>query len=461
MKTRSKVLSATLAATIMLSLVGCGGTSETAEQNAADSATTETIDSETTEATDSADTSTTEAVESDGAANAEAAGKTVIKYIDGFTGADGPYMMKIIDGFNNSQDQYYVDALQDADEYTKFKTGDFDMLVIHADWMPTYVQDGLLRDISDVYEKAGLSLEENFHPISEEICKIDGTLYGLPLDLYPETMYYNKKYVEKAPESYEDLIALRDKLDSENSGIYPISLPLTGDHQWAWMTAIGQSGVNWVEDGHIKLDTEEACDAFMKIHDLIYKDHLSASGLGDNDQFNTFIKNSEDTDVSAVISLTGPWNYTPASEVLGDDLAIATIPQIYGGEKKVPAGAHCFAVSADCNDENKIDGIAAFMKYTFEPENLIIWAGSGQAPLELKTIDMVKEDAAQYPVANVNYSIFDDAMFLPDVYNVRSQVDYVNKTVWSTVIQTEDLSQEDLMDLLQTATETAEEISEQ
>ena len=44
MKTRSKVLSVTLAATMMLSLVGCGGSSETAEQNAADSATTETAE---------------------------------------------------------------------------------------------------------------------------------------------------------------------------------------------------------------------------------------------------------------------------------------------------------------------------------------------------------------------------------------------------------------------------------
>lgn len=60
------------------------------------------------------------------------------------------------------------------------------------------------------------------------------------------------------------------------------------------MLALGQNGVNWVEGEHIKLDTEEACDAFMQVHDLIYKDHISAAGLGDQDHYNTFV--SEVTD---------------------------------------------------------------------------------------------------------------------------------------------------------------------
>ena len=161
------------------------------------------------------------------------------------------------------------------------------MLIIHADWISTYHALGLLREVSDIYEKAGLSFENDWHPITQTYAKYDDGIFAFPLDLYAETFYYNKEYVKEVPKTYDDMKALRDQLDSENSGIYPMSIPLTGDHQWAWMTALGQSGCNWVEGEHIKMDTDEIADAFMKIHDLIYKDHISAAGLGDNDHFNT------------------------------------------------------------------------------------------------------------------------------------------------------------------------------
>lgn len=258
------------------------------------------------------------------------------------------------------------------------------------------------------------------------------------------------------------MIALRDKLDSENSRIYPIGLPLTGDEQWAWMTALGQSGCNWVEGEHIKMDTEEVCDAFMKVHDLIYKDHLSAEGLGDQDHYNTFVNESTDnSNVKVAMCLSGPWKYVTAKEILGDNLGIGTLPQIYGDTPCVPAGGHTFAVSADVTDEAKLDGIAAFMKYAYQPDVMLNWADSGQAPIHLATMEKVKAEPDKYPVAAVNYEIFDNAMILPAIYNIREQVKYVNKTVWALVLQTPDLTRDQLMEELKNATEIATELSEQ
>ncbi len=159
-------------------------------------------------------------------------------------------------------------------------------------------------------------------------------------------------------------------------------------------------------------------------------------------------------------SLTGPWNYTAAREVLGDNLGIGTLPQLYGDTKVVPAGGHTFGVSAKVTDEKKIDGIAAFMKFAYQPEIMLNWADSGQAPIHLKTMELVKQSPDKYPVANVNYQIFDYAMILPAIYNIREQVKYVNTTVWSMVIQTPDLKKEDLMEELKNATEIATELSE-
>ena len=388
--------------------------------------------------------------------------KTVIRFINGFTGGDGAFMTKIVDGFNESQDKYFVEQLQDADHYTKFKSDNtYDMLIIHADWISTYHELGLLREVSDIYDAAGISFENDFHDITKTYAKYDDGIYAFPLDLYAETFFYNKELVgDDVPENYQDLIALRDKLDSENTNIYPLSIPLTGDHQWGWMTALGQSGVNWVEDGHVKIDTQEACDAFMKIHDLIYVDKLSAAGLGANAHTDSFIAEASDgANVRAAMVMTGPWNYTSFKEILGDNLAIGTLPQIYGDTKCVPAGGHTFGVSANVTDEDKLAGIAEFFKYVYQPEVLLNWADSGQAPVHLATMELVKADPEKYPVAAVNYTIFDDCMILPAVYNIREQVKYVNETVWAMVVQTENLSPDDLMVEIEKATKIAEELS--
>ncbi len=446
MKKMKKACSLVLAGVLAASLAGCSGGQET-----------ETSAQAQTEAGSEA-ASETQADQQE--STADAGDRLTITFINGFTGGDGPFMTKIVDAFNESQDKYYIEQLQDADHYTKFKSDDFDMLIIHADWISTYHALGLLREVSDIYEMAGISFENDFHPITQTYAKYDDGIFAFPLDLYAETFYYNKEYVDEVPETYEDMIALRDKLDSENTGIYPMAIPLTGDEQWAWMTALGQSGCNWVEGEHIKMDTEEICDAFMKIHDLIYTDHLSAAGLGSNDHFNTFIKQSDSANVSSVCCLTGPWNYTAAKEVLGDNLGIGILPQLYGDVKCVPAGGHTFGVSSKVTDEEKIAGIAEFMKFVYQPEILLNWADSGQAPIHLATMELVQQSPDKYPVANVNYGIFDDAMILPAIYNIREQVKYVNSTVWSLVVQTEDLSRDDLMEELKNATEIAIELSE-
>ena len=75
-------------------------------------------------------------------------------------------------------------------------------------------------------------------------------------------------------------------------------------------------------------------------------------------------------------------------------------------------------------------------------------------------MELVKQSPEKYPVANVNYGIFDDAQILPTIYNIREQVKYVNSNVWSMVVQTEDLSRDALMEELKNATEIAIELSE-
>lgn len=386
--------------------------------------------------------------------------KVAIRFINGFTGGDGAFMTKIVDGFNASQDQYFVEQLITADHYTKFKTDDFDMLIIHSDWISTYHADALLREVSDIYELAGLSFENDYHAITQTYAKYEDGVFAFPLDLYADTMYYNKELVKTPPKTYADILALRDELQSQTSGIYPIAIPLSGDHAWLIAGMLRQMDVNFVEGEHIKLDTDEAAEALLMLNKMIYTDKISAPQMAANDDINAFLKKSESgANIQTALSLTGPWNYTAAKETFGDNLGIAPFPTL-GNQLAVPAGGHNFAVSAKVADQSKLEGIAAFLKYAYTPDVMLNWADSGQAPIHLATMEKVKSNPEKYPVANVNYQIFDKARILPAIYNIREQMKYVNSTVWELIYSVPNLTKEALMVELKNATEIATELSE-
>ncbi|MDF3002326.1 MAG: extracellular solute-binding protein [Bacillota bacterium] len=391
--------------------------------------------------------------------SASAAGEKVkISFINGFTGGDGPFMNKIVDGFNTSQDKYEIVQLSTADHYVKFKSDDFDMLIIHADWISTYHGDGLLRELSDVYKAAGISLDD-FHEVTKGYTTYDDGVFAVPLDLYADIMFYNKKLVPTPPKSYADLVALGKQLNSEESGIYPLAVPPSD--QWMYYMFLTQNKVDFVEDGHLKLDTDEAADAFLALNKMIYHDKLSPANLGADADLSSFLKDGEGkNNIQAAVAFLGPWSYTAVKEKWGDDLGIAPLP-VMGKELRAPAGGHNFAVSAKVKDQAKLDGIAAFLKYAYQPEVLSNWADAGQTPVHLKTMEYVSQNPDKYPVSAVTMSTFDKAEILPAIYNVREQVKYLNESVYDMVIQTPGLTKEQLMPELEKATKIAAELAEQ
>ena len=113
MKKIKRMCSLALAGILAASLAGCSGGQQ---------AETSAQASEQTEAA-----SETQAAQ-EGTTAADAGDRLTITFINGFTGGDGPFMTKIVDAFNESQDKYYIEQLQDADHYTKFKSDDFDII---------------------------------------------------------------------------------------------------------------------------------------------------------------------------------------------------------------------------------------------------------------------------------------------------------------------------------------------
>lgn len=386
-------------------------------------------------------------------------GKIQISFINGFTGGDGAYMKKITEGFNASQDKYEIVESQEKDHYTKYKSGDYDLVVIHGNNLETYRLDGMIQDVGSLYEKAGLK-ESDFHKAGMDLAKLDGKLYGFPIDIHPLTMFYNKEFVTEAPKTYEDILKLNQELQAKNKDLYALGVPSTGLVEFYMLMIAAQNGVDLKDGNALNFAQPEFADALMTFHDMVWKDKVSPAGLGLDGEFKTFMKEAESGKaVQSAVALTGPWFYGAAKEKYGDNLGIAPIPQI-GKQPAAYGNAHMLAVSASVKDEKVQEGIAEFIKYMFTPENLINWAEGGQAPVHLKTIEKVTAEQDKYQIAYQNSLQFDSFVAPPQVYQYGEQIRYMNEKVFSKLVSTEKLTKEQLMKELESATKKAQQVAE-
>lgn len=386
-------------------------------------------------------------------------GKVKISFINGFTGGDGAYIKKITDAFNASQDQYEVTELQEKDHYTKFKSGDYDLVVIHGNNLQTYKQDGLIQGISPVLEKAGIK-ETDFHQAGLDIVKLDGDLFAVPLDIHPLTMFYNKELVKEVPKTYQDLVSINKTLQSENKDLYALGIPSSGLVEFYMLMIAAQNGIELKDGKQLNFAQPEFADALMQYHDMIWKDKVSPTGLGLDGEFQTFMKEAKEGKAyQTAVALTGPWFYGAAKEKYGDSLGVAPIPQI-GSKLAAYGNAHTIALSAKVKDQKVLDGISEYLKFIYTPENLINWADGGQAPVHLATLEKIKADSDRYQIAYQNSLQFENYVSPPAVYQFGEQIRYMNESVFSKLVKTEKYDKKDLMKELEKATKKAKQIAD-
>jgi len=385
-------------------------------------------------------------------------GKVQISFINGFTGGDGAYMKKITDAFNASQDKYEVVELQEKDHYTKFKSGNYDLVVIHGNNLETYKQDGLIQDITPVLEKAGIS-EADFHQAGIDAVKLDDAMYAVPLDIHPLTMFYNKEFVKEAPKTYEDLVKLNGELQAQSKDLYALGVPSSGLVEFYMLMIAAQNGIDIDKDGYMNFAQPEYADALMQFHDMIWKDKISPAGLGLDGEFQTFMKEAQEGKAyQTAVALTGPWFYGGAKEKYADNLGVAPIPQI-GSQAGAYGNSHTIALPTNVKDEEKLAGIAEYLKFMYTPENLINWADGGQAPVHLATLEKISAEQDTYQIAYQNSQQFDDYVSAPQVYQFGEQMRYMNESVFSKLVTTEKITKDDLMKELEQATEMAKQIA--
>lgn len=155
---------------------------------------------------------------------------------------------------------------------------------------------------------------------------LNGNIYGVPVTMGNHLMLmYNKNIVEKAPETWEELIAIAKKntIDQDGDGLadkYGLAYNL--NEPFWWITFQGGLG-GWVFDEQYNptLNTEATVDALEFAHDLKYK-HKIVPKEADDKMADTLFK---DGDVAFIIS--GDWIIDSYQQNDNIDLGVAPLPK--------------------------------------------------------------------------------------------------------------------------------------
>lgn len=353
-------------------------------------------------------------------------GTTQILFWSPFSGSDGPFMKKIVDQYNASQDQYKVNfVIQPNGEY--YKQLDValssskerpDLMIMHVDTVPTYVNKGQLQPLDDIAAAAGIN-KEDYVEAPVEYATIDGKWYEIPLDIHPLVMYYNKDLFEQAgiqspPTNREEFESAVEKLTDKDKGVYGYVLPTLWPQQFIFPTLVWQNGGELWDGSDVAYNSPEAVEMVQWMRSLVDKGY--SPGNVQQDGENTLFLQGKNA-----IQFNGPWMKSQFDEA-GLNYGVAPVPQIGKAKQAVFAGSHGFVIPKDLADENKIAGIGDFLKYV--ATNSMDWAASGQALASKPMLE--SEEFKQLEVQNNIASSFSYVQFAPNVLNWGT----ISEPVW-------------------------------
>ncbi|MEM1504028.1 extracellular solute-binding protein [Domibacillus sp. 8LH] len=303
--------------------------------------------------------------------------KNTITFWTPLTGEDGAYMDELVKAYNETDPEIKVKHVVTADMYTKMSTvlnsgkGVPDLSIIHADRVPGFVKQDVLKPMTDIISsKEGLK-EENYLLQAWSSGNIDGTQYTVPLDIHSSAMYYNKDLLEKYNATsflddnvvtIDEMLSLQGKLDK---GDYVVNDALLG---WVILAQIQNFNGDIQENGKPAVNTDVMRKALESVKSLNDAGIMTPYG---EDGYLMFQSGN------VLFSTDGTWSSTAHADVEGLNFGVTNVYSPTPEKFTNRASSHLFAMlKNEERTEEKEKGIADFLD--FIRKNSIKWAEAGQ-----------------------------------------------------------------------------------
>lgn len=311
--------------------------------------------------------------------------KVDLAFWNGFTGGDGPFMRQLVEDFSaeHKNIQVKMTTIEWADYYPKVPSAvrsgkGPDVGIMHSDQLGTNAARGVIIQLDDVAKSLGFQ-QSDFAPLVWNAGIYNGKRYGVPLDMHPLALFYNKGVMKKAgldpenpPQTKDDyMAALKEMKDAGVEGHWISPFPFTGT--LTFESLLWQFGGDLYNGDVTKatFNSDAGVEALSWMVDLV-KSGYSPKNVAQDSEDPAF-QNGK-----SAFNWDGVWNINVWKEVPDLEWGVAPLPQI-GSQKAAWSGSHNFVIMNQPNaDENKLQASKVFINWISEKS--IDWAKAGQVP---------------------------------------------------------------------------------
>ncbi|SKC38136.1 ABC transporter substrate-binding protein [Krasilnikoviella flava] len=316
-----------------------------------------------------------------------------LRFWNGLTGGDGPVMRTLIEEFTAAHPNVRIDmyALPWPDFYQKFPAAVVsglapDLALMHNFQVATSAARNVIMPVDEVLGAVGLA-EADYLPVVWGSGVYRGQRWSLPLDMWPDSLFYNRRVLEKAgldpdapPVDRAGYEAALDTLAS--SGV-----------RGHWLPAIDPQGVGRGFDSLLwQLGGTHYDDAGRSatwagpegVEALAWQQSLVRQGWSPNDvsgsDANVAFKNDQNAFLwggpGALINDLG--------QVESLDWDVSPLPRI-GTQRAAFSGSHQFVVARQQSfDADRLAAVVTFLGWILE--NSLGWASAGPVPARLPVL---------------------------------------------------------------------------
>jgi multiple sugar transport system substrate-binding protein len=319
--------------------------------------------------------------------------KVDLKLWNGFTGGDGEIFKKLVTQFNSEHQNIAITVAtyQWEDYYAKLpgavSSGNGpDIAVMHMDQLATHAARQIIQPLDDVASALGLS-EGDFAPTVWNGGIYKSKRYGIPLDMHPLGLYYNKTAMqqagldpEKPPTNRQEFEAALKAMKAKGiQGFWVSPFQFTGG--MTGYSMVYQFGGSLYNDDvtQATFNSPEAVEAVTWMVDMV-KQGYSPANVGQDADYVAFKANKN------AFNMNGIWQINDLKKSPDVKWGVAPVPQI-GTKQAVWANSHNFTIVQQKRgaDANKVAGSKVFINWL--SEHSLDWAAGGQVPARKEVRD--------------------------------------------------------------------------
>lgn len=329
-----------------------------------------------------------------------------IEFWGGWTGPDGDIMQQLVEQFNAEHPNIQVNLtrqqwspLFDAFVVAGSAQEAPDILAMHPQEMPQFVELGLLDPLDDIFAESDVLNLEDYLDAAVQPNIYKGALYGIPLDIHMHGLYYNLDLFEQAgieapPTTGEEFLEIARLLTLDENGLHPgdegfdpekivqygVNMHTNHHAFFQWWGLYRQQGGEFLnEDGTAcAWDLDKAEAAWVWLQDLVYKHHVAPQGQTDYpaDFFSG----------RTAMLIDGPWQMVAMErQAKENNFRWATAPYPVVFDQRAMWGSEHIFTLPHYADPEKRDEAVVFLSWL--AANSAAWARSGQLPAAIAVIE--------------------------------------------------------------------------